>query len=91
MLTVWSNNIGNNYSIEISGNDNTAIVDQDEDDNVSEIKQTGNSNDGNLSVTGDSIYDYTLNFAQNGSDSCTYSYNRNNQTADLTQTVSNGC
>ena len=56
MLTVWSNNIGNNYSIEISGNDNTAIVDQDEDDNVSEIKQTGNSNTAEQLGSGDDNY-----------------------------------
>ena len=44
IMTVWSNNIGNRYTITIDGNDNYAYIDEDEDDNVSTITQTGNSN-----------------------------------------------
>ena len=53
--------------------------------------QTGGNNTANVSVTGDSIYDYTLNFTQNGSDTCTYSFNRNTQSADVTATIANNC
>ena len=53
--------------------------------------QTGGQNTANITVTGDSIYNYTLNFTQDGSDTCTYSFNRNTQSADVTATVTNGC
>ena len=53
--------------------------------------QTGGQNTANITVTGDSIYNYTLNFTQDGSDTCTYSFNRNTQSADVTATVANGC
>ena len=53
--------------------------------------QTGGSNTANITVSGDSIYDYTLNFTQDGSDTCTYSFDRSSQSGDVTATVTNGC
>ena len=55
------------------------------------MAQVGGANTADINVSGDSIYDYTLNFTQDGSDTCNYSFNRNTQTADVTATVSNGC
>lgn len=81
----------NDLNIMQNGDSNKLYIYLDTSSAVINAKQTGNSNDGNLTVTGDSIYDYTLNFAQNGSDTCTYSFNRNTQSADVTATVSNGC
>ena len=81
----------NDLNIMQQGDDNKLYIYLSTDSAVINAKQKGNNNDGNISVTGDSIYDYTLNFSQNGSDTCVYSYNRNNQSADVTATVSNGC
>ena len=81
----------NDLNILQNGNNNKLYISLSTSSSVINAKQTGNSNDGNISVSGDSIYDYTLNFAQNGSDTCSYSFNRNNQSADVTATVSNGC
>ena len=81
----------NDLNIMQQGDDNKLYIYLSTDNAVINAKQKGNNNDGNISVTGDSIYDYTLNFSQNGSDTCVYSYNRNNQSADVTATVSNGC
>ena len=53
MYTVWSNNTGSTNNITISGNDNFAYIDQDEDDNTSSITQTGNSNHAEQLGTGD--------------------------------------
>ena len=44
LYTVWSNNIDNNYTITVTGNDNFVWLDQDEDNNTSTITQTGNNN-----------------------------------------------
>ena len=40
-------------------------------------------------VSGDSIYDYTLNFTQNNSGNCSYSFNRNTQSSDTTVNLTN--
>ena len=85
------NGDNNTLGIHMAGGDNTAKIYIYTDGSAINFAQTGGSNTGQVTITGDSIYDYTLNFAQNGSDNCTYSYNRNNQSSDLTQTVSNGC
>ena len=90
MKTVTSGN-SNVYRYYGSGGNNKAYVYIYTSNAVVELKQTGGSNEANLTVSGDSIYDYTLLVDQDGSDNCTYSYNRNNQTADVTATVSNGC
>jgi len=55
------------------------------------VKQKNGGNYANITVNGSSQYDYTLNWTQDGSDTCTYSYNRNNQTGNVTDTQSNGC
>ena len=95
---------GNNNFLKtvVSGNSNVLRIHQEGGTNNAEIylytsnsavnmAQTGGANTADINVSGDSIYDYTLNFTQNGSDTCNYSYNRNNQTADVTATVANGC
>ena len=81
----------NTIRLHMAGGNNTARIFLYTDDSVINFAQVGGGNTGKVTITGDSIYDYTLNFSQDGSDNCTYSYNRNNQTADVTATVSNGC
>ena len=92
----------NELALRLNGNNNLIGIYQQGNNNIMNLNyttssatlyasQTGGQNTANITVTGDSIYDYTLNFTQNGSDTCTYSYNRNEQSGNLTQTVSNGC
>ena len=81
----------NDINLLQSGGDNRMYLYVYTSGSTINAKQTGGSNEANINISGDSIYDYTLNFAQNGDDNCTYSYNRNDQTADVTATVSNGC
>ena len=85
------NGDSNTLGIHMAGGNNTAKIYIYTDGSAINFAQTGGSNTGEVTITGDSIYDYTLNFSQNGSDNCTYSYNRNTQSADVTATVSNGC
>jgi hypothetical protein len=81
----------NTIRLHMEGGSNTARIFLYTDGSAINFAQTGGGNEGKVTITGDSIYDYTLNFSQNGSDNCTYSYNRNTQSADVTATVSNGC
>ena len=91
MKTVTSGN-NNVYRYYGSGGNNKAYVYIYTSGAVVELKQTGGSNEANLTVSGDSIYDYTLLVDQDGSDNCTYSFNRSNQTADTTVQLNNsGC
>jgi hypothetical protein len=90
-LRTYISGNSNTIRLHMAGGNNTAKIYLYTDSSVINFDQTGGGNYGYVTITGDSIYDYTLNFAQNGSDSCTYSYNRNNQSADVTATVSNGC
>ena len=91
MKTVTSGN-NNVYRYYGSGGNNKAYVYIYTSNAVVELKQTGGANEANLTVSGDSIYDYTLLVDQDGSDNCTYSFNRNNQTADTTVQLNNsGC
>jgi len=91
MKTVTSGN-SNVYRYYGSGGNNKAYVYIYTSNAVVELKQTGGSNEANLTVSGDSIYDYTILVDQDGSDNCTYSFNRNNQTADTTVQLNNsGC
>ena len=91
MKTVTSGN-SNVYRYYGRGGNNKAYVYIYTSGAVVELKQTGGSNEANLTVSGDSIYDYTLLVDQDGSDNCTYSFNRNNQTADTTVQLNNsGC
>ena len=100
LATIKGNN--NYLKTVINGNSNVLRIHQEGGSNTARIyvytseaavnmAQTGGSNTSNITISGDSIYDYTLNFTQNGSDNCTYSFNRNTQTADVTATVANGC
>lgn len=60
MYTVWSNNLGNDFTITIDGDDNFAWLDQDEDDNISTITQTGNNNHAEQLGSGDdNVYSIT--------------------------------
>ena len=91
MKTVTS---GNNNVIRYYGNggSNRAEVYIYSSGAVVELIQLNGSNTANLTVNGDSIYDYTLLVDQDGSDTCTSSYNRNDQTADTTvQLTNSGC
>ena len=81
----------NTLGLHMAGGNNTARIYIYTDDSNINFAQTGGSNTAHVTVSGDSIYDYTLNFTQDGSDTCTYSYNRNEQSGNLTQNVSNGC
>ena len=90
-LRTYISGDSNTIRLHMAGNNNVAKIYLYTDSSAINFAQTGGSNFGYVTISGDSIYDYTLNFSQNGSDSCTYSYNRNNQTADVTATVSNGC
>ena len=91
MKTVTS---GNNNTIRYygSGGNNNAQIYLYTSGSIVELKQTGGSNTANLTVNGDSIYDYTLLVDQDGSDTCTYTFNRNDQTSDTTvQLTNSGC
>jgi len=90
-LRTYISGDSNTIRLHMAGGNNTAKIYLYTDSSVINFDQSGGGNFGYVTITGDSIYDYTLNFSQNGSDSCTYSYNRNNQTADTIATVSNGC
>ena len=57
----------------MAGGNNTAKIYLYTDGSAINFAQTGGGNDGKVTISGDSIYDYTLNFSQNGSDNCTYS------------------
>ena len=81
----------NTLGLHMAGGNNTARIYIYTDGSAINFAQIGGSNTGQVTISGDSIYDYTLNFSQDGSDTCTYSYNRNTQSADVTATVSNGC
>ena len=91
MKTVTS---GNNNTIRYygSGGNNNAQIYLYTSGSIVELKQTGGSNTANLTVNGDSIYDYTLLVDQDGSDTCTYTFNRTDQTSDTTvQLTNSGC
>ena len=90
-LRTYISGDSNTLRLHMAGGNNTAKIYLYTDGSVINFDQTGGGNTGQVTISGDSIYDYTLNFAQNGSDSCTYSFNRNTQSADVTATVSNGC
>ena len=85
------NGDSNTLGLHMAGGNNTARIYIYTDGSAINFAQIGGSNTGQVTISGDSIYDYTLNFSQDGSDTCTYSYNRNTQSADVTATVSNGC
>ena len=90
MKTVTVGN-DNTFTYYANGDDNVAKVYIYTDDAIVNLKQLNDDNYAYLYVSGDSIYDYTLHVNQDGNDSCTYSYNRNNQTADYTNTITGGC
>ena len=90
MKTVTSGN-SNTITYYGNGGNNKAYVYLYTSEAVVNLKQLNGSNEANITINGDSIYDFTLDMDQDGSDNCNYSYNRNNQTADLTITVTNCC
>jgi hypothetical protein len=90
MKTVTNGN-DNTFTYYANGDDNVAKVYLYTDDATVNLKQLNDDNYAYLYVSGDSIYDYTLHVNQDGNDSCTYTYNRNTQTADYTNTITGGC
>ena len=91
MKTVTS---GNNNTIRYYGNggNNNAQVYLYTSGSIVELIQLNGGNTANLTVNGDSIYDYTLLVDQDGNDTCNYTFNRNDQTADTTvQLTNSGC
>ena len=87
-VTVGSDNT---FTYYVNGDDNKAYVYLYTDDSNVNLKQLNDDNYAYVYVSGDSIYDYTLTVNQDGNDSCTYSYNRNDQTADYNTTITGGC
>ena len=87
-VTVGNDNTFRYYA---NGDDNKAYVYIYTNDANINLKQLNDDNYAYLYVSGDSIYDYTLSVNQDGNDSCTYSYNRNDQTADYNTTITGGC
>ena len=90
LKTVTSGN-SNTLGLHMAGGNNTAYIYIYTSDATLNVAQTGGGNYANINISGSSQYDYTLNWTQDGSDTCTYSYNRNNQTGNVTDTQSNGC
>ena len=73
---------GNNNNMTLTVTTSSALI---------YASQEGGANTANINVYGDSIYDYTLNFTQDGSDTCSYSFDRNTQSGNVTATIANGC
>ena len=90
MKTVTSGS-NNTFTYYADGGNNKAYVYIYTSSAVINVKQTNGGNYANINISGSSQYDYTLNWTQDGSDTCTYSYNRNNQSSNVTDTQSNGC
>ena len=90
MKTVTSGN-SNTLGYYATGGNNKAYIYIYTSDASLNIAQLNGGNYANINISGSSQYDYTLNWTQDGSDTCTYSYNRNNQTGNVTDTQSNGC
>jgi hypothetical protein len=93
-LRTYISGDSNTIRLHMAGGSNTAKIYLYTDSSVINFAQTGGSNYGYVKVTGDSIYDYTLNYSQtgsNGNSSCMYTYNRNTQTGDVTDTQTNPC
>jgi len=63
--SVWSNHTGQSWITTVDGNDNYAVIDMDEDDNISTIIQTGNDNDAWILGSGD---DNVYKIEQSGND-----------------------
>jgi len=81
----------NTLGLHMAGGNNKAYIYIYTSDATLNVAQVGGGNYANINISGSSQYDYTLNWTQDGSDTCTYSYNRNNQTGNVTDTQTNGC
>ena len=90
MKTVTSGN-NNTFTYYANGGNNKAYVYIYTSSSTINVKQKNGGNYAHITISGSSQYDYTLDWTQDGSDSCTYSYNRNNQDSNVTDTQSNGC
>ena len=90
MKTVTSGN-NNTFTYYADGGNNKAYVYIYTSSSTVNVKQKNGGNYAHITISGSSQYDYTLDWTQDGSDSCTYSYNRNNQDSNVTDTQSNGC
>ena len=90
MKTVTSGS-NNEFTYYADGGNNKAYVYIYTSSAEINVKQKNGGNYAHITITGSSQYDYTLDWTQDGSDTCTYSYNRNNQDGNVTDTQSNGC
>ena len=90
LKTVTSGN-SNTLGLHMAGGNNKAYIYIYTSDATLNVAQLGGGNYANINISGSSQYDYTLNWTQDGSDTCTYSYNRNNQSSNVTDTQTNGC
>ena len=83
ILDVHPDAVGSHVRMIQYGDNNYMKTVTSGDDNVYRYYGSGGNN---------KAYDYTLLVDQDGSDTCTYSYNRSNQTADTTVQLNNsGC
>lgn len=79
----------NTFGLFQNGGDNDFTLYQNTSGSNIQALQTNGDNTGTVNVYGDSIYDYTLSFTQTDSGTCSYSFDRSTQTADLTVTHTN--
>ena len=71
------------------GVNNTLYLYQTTSDSTIYAWQENGGNTGTINVSGESIYDYTLNYVQNNSGTCTYSFDRNTQSSNTTVNLTN--
>jgi len=83
------NGSDNTFGMIQSGGGNTLYLYQYTNNSTVYSSQLNGGNTGTINISGDSIYDYTLNFNQNDSGTCSYSFDRNTQSADVTITHTN--
>ena len=79
----------NTFGLYQEGGNNSLHLYQTTSDSTIYAWQENGSNTGTINVYGDSIYDYTLNFTQNNSGSCSYTFDRNTQGSNTTVNLTN--
>ena len=83
------NGSNNTFGLYQAGGNNSLHLYQTTSNSTIYAWQENGSNTGTINVSGDSIYDYTLNFNQTNSGNCSYSFNRNTQSSDTTVNLTN--
>ena len=79
----------NTFGMYQDGGNNTLYLYQTTSDSTIYAWQENGGNTGTINVSGESIYDYTLNYVQNNSGTCTYSFDRNTQSSNTTVNLTN--